>query len=93
MSKFHAIVLHNRFPTGQEIQHHTKHRTLASAARSLSKGITAARLPGPGWVTWCAVVTPEGAVMSLRQAQGKMDHMETYPALQVGMRAAAGIKG
>lgn len=89
MTQFHALVVHRLFPDGQDIQHHTKHRTMKAAARSLSKGITAARKPGPGWVTYCSVVAPDGRVMSLRMAQGKMDYTEPHEVLSRAMREAA----
>jgi hypothetical protein len=90
-AKYHAIVLHSHFTRGRVVQHHTTHRTLAAAARSLSKGITAARTPAPAYVTWCSVIAPDGAVMSLRQAQGKtpIKQSDAYPGLVAVMREIA----
>jgi len=88
---FHAIVLHSTFPAGEIVQLHSRHRTQAAAARALSKGISAARTrkPGPGYNTWCAVVTPDNAVLSLRQAQGKMDGAITWDNLRSIMQRIA----
>lgn len=88
--KYHAIVLHSHFTAPRVIQHHTKHRSLAAAARSLSKGITASRIPAPAYTTWCGIVSPCGAVMSLRQAQGKMPRdADMFPVLADTLRAIA----
>jgi len=88
--EYHAIVLHSHFTAPRVIQHHTRHRSLAAAARSLSKGITAALSPAPAYVTWCGVVAPCGAVMSLRQAQGKMARNAVlYPGLIDALRVVA----
>ena len=88
--KYHAIVLHSHFTAPRVIQHHTRHKSLAAAARSLSKGITAALRPAAGYVTGCGVVAPCGAVMSLRQAQGKMSRDATlYPGMADTLRAIA----
>ena len=90
--KYHAIVLHSHFTAPRVIQQHTRHRSLAAAARSLSKGITAALIPAPAYVTWCGVVAPCGAVMSLRQAQGKMARdVPMYPVLADTLRAIASV--
>jgi hypothetical protein len=88
MDKFHAIVTHSHIAAPRVVQHHTTHRTQAAAARSLSKGISASRIPAPGYVTWCAIVAPDGRVMSLRQAQGKTPG-EVWPNLAAGMREVA----
>ncbi len=71
---FHAIVLHSTFPSGEVVQLHSRHRT---------------RKPGPGYNTWCAVVTPDNAVLSLRQAQGKMDGAITWDNLRSTMQRIA----
>lgn len=86
--KYHAIVMHSHIAAPRVVQRHTIHRTQAAAARSLSKGISAACIPAPGYVTWCAIVAPDGRVMSLRQAQGKAPG-EVWPNLAADMREVA----
>lgn len=77
VSRYHALVIHRRFPDPEPlIAYSTQHRTLKAAARSLSLALgttdrRATPRPGPGWVTWCGLVCPDGRVLSLRQAQGK----------------------
>ena len=71
-TKFVALGYYSTFPAGETVAHKTFHRSQAAAARALSKAISNARAPGPGWNGRFAVVTPSDAVLSLRQAQGKM---------------------
>lgn len=88
---YHAIVAHSHFTKPSQVQHHTKHRTLRAAARSLSKGISEAVKPGIAYDTWCGIVTPEGVVLSLRQAQGKMSlNAPIHSPIAAAMRQWAG---
>ena len=92
MTKYHAIVAHSHITLPRVVQHHTSHRTMAAAARSLSKGITAAKRPAPAFVTWASVVSPLGDVLSLREAQGKTvqhKHADKFPGLVILMREVA----
>ena len=86
---FHAIIFNSHFTDGQQIPLHTRHRTLAAAARSLRTSIGHTIKSGPSWVSWAAVVTPDGQVLSLRQAQGKEPGAITWENLVEGMREVA----
>lgn len=71
-SLFSAVVVRCDFLKPQEpsVLHLSQHRTQNAAARALSRALGAA-FTGNRATTYAGIVTPEGAALSLRQAQGK----------------------
>jgi hypothetical protein len=96
---YHAVIVSFGLATPSgTVQHHTRHRTMRAAARSLSRGIT---LSGSRGTMYAGVVTPDGRALSLRQAQGKADDMAdgcmdaavAFYVLDVARKAVAAESG